>query len=395
MSMNRLTTMSRVWLQDLWGHARAWRRSLPPRQKATKRWRRALIAIGLLACPLAAEPAVPTTNTIRLIVGADFGVCGHPDNRGRLYAKLNGHEFDVHRASVVRDWTTPDGKTSFVSGQISHKLAWRPDDEIYYAIPFQDGKPQKPDIQIDHGGVGALVDFLPLEIISSLKIKIGDVEIGLTPEKLPEAVGEIGTYVEGRGWEGQAAALVAAITIAATMPDYCSQFYWTEWISEEGNLPSSCNNGFDGAIGFACAGSNCDNVKLACARVPGGLLLDEGTTRWSEHFSEEGAKSGQNLRLCNAIVPSGIVTGIHCTGRYCDNIALECTSPMSLRFEFQFPHFRVEKRPATLTGCGWSGWLSEEDGGVFNFSKGNFITGVECGGSYCDNKRFFVCSLVP
>ncbi len=153
--MNRLTTMSRVWLQDLWGHAMAWRRSLSPRQKAIKRWRGALIAIGLLACPLAAESAVHTTNTIRLIVGADFGVCGHPDNRDGLYVKLNGHEFWVHRASVVRDWATPDGKTSFVSGQISHILAWRLDDEIYYTItiPFQDGKPQKPDIQIDHGGV--------------------------------------------------------------------------------------------------------------------------------------------------------------------------------------------------------------------------------------------------
>ncbi len=53
------------------------------------------------------------------------------------------------------------------------------------------------------------------------------------------------------------------------------------------------------------------------------------------------------------------------------------------------------KETSHADGLWWSEWLSEEDGGIFNFSKGNFITGVECGGSYCDNKRFYVCSLVP
>lgn len=383
--MNKLTIMNRM--QDVWRHAvtvklvsevalTCRKYSLPRRNETLKRWQLVLVAVGILTFPLTAQSEIPSTNTMKASGGAGFAVCGHPDERGRLYVKLNGHEFWVHRATVVRDFA---GKAAFVGGQISHKLAWRPDDQIYYQIPFQDGKAAMPMISIDHGGVSAFFEILPLEIIDSLKMKIGGVEFGLDPDKIPEAVGEIGRIVEGRGWEGQAAALVAVTSLVATSPNYCEQFHWTEWVSEETNVtpegwwPGWCGE-HEGTSGFACQGDYCDNVKLACARVPERTSLNYSTTYWSPYFSEEGASSGQNTQYCN-----GIVTGIHCTGRYCDNISLECTQPAT----------------GTLTNCQWSESLSEENGGVDNFGKGNFITAVECRGRYCDNLRFRVCSLMP
>jgi hypothetical protein len=169
---------------------------------------------------------------------------------------------------------------------------------------------------------------------------------------------------------------------------------WTGWTSEEKG-PLYCNWHY-GATGFRCNGRYCDNVALHCSYVP----LDHRTTYWSNYFSEEGATDlevqkcvdtpnggycesllvGRNFHYCFGGLGhnKGIVTGIRCSGSYCDNISLECTKPAS----------------GTLRACWWSAWLSEEQ--VLNFfGEGNFITGVECQGKYCDNKRFLVCSLVP
>jgi hypothetical protein len=131
--------------------------------------------------------------------------------------------------------------------------------------------------------------------------------------------------------------------------------------------------------------------------------LDYRTTYWIPYFSEEGATSGKNRQFCQNKYGTidGIVTGIQCTGNYCDNISLECTKPLAT---------------GMLQQCGWSEkctfnwqtgqwecedwWLSEHDGGWF-YSRGprskhsGFITGVECRGSNCSAQRFRLCSLKP
>jgi M6 family metalloprotease-like protein len=136
---------------------------------------------------------------------------------------------------------------------------------------------------------------------------------------------------------------------------------WTGWTSEE-KAPVHCNE-HHGATGFACKGGYCDNVNLYGSHVP----LDYSTTYWSNYFSEEGPTNikerlfGSNLHHCFGGFGSnkGIVTGISCSGGYCDNISLQCTKPAS----------------GTLTDCWWSEWLSEEQ--VLNFfGEGNFITAV-------------------
>jgi hypothetical protein len=73
-----------------------------------------------------------------------------------------------------------------------------------------------------------------------------------------------------------------------------------------------------------------------------------------------------------------------CSGRYCDSIALECATPV------------LGAKPARMTGCFWSGWYSEEDPWfAYGVGSNRFITGVECSGRYCDNKRYHVCSVQP
>lgn len=184
---------------------------------------------------------------------------------------------------------------------------------------------------------------------------------------------------------------------------------WTDWISEEKPNNTALCPWDEGTTGAACFGSYCDWVALRCARLPTWSSLDYGTTYWSPFFSEEGRSDleqiryilfsdgterreysslyGRNVHICfrgvdqggHAVLPDspeGIVTGMACSGRYCDNISLECTKPTVGR----------------LGNCQWSPPLSEEQY-LYNFGDNRFVTAVECTGSYCDNKRFYVCSL--
>jgi hypothetical protein len=153
----------------------------------------------------------------------------------------------------------------------------------------------------------------------------------------------------------------------------------TRWLSEA--TAAGLCDWHAGAIGFACSDEFCDEVQLTCAHVQhvqAGAQLDHSTTKWSPYyFSEEGAPKWDRYHC------DGIVTGIDCDKKHCDSLALECTRPAA---------------GWVLTDCQWSdqagaAWLSEEDGGVYNF-MGKWITGVECDGRYCDKKRFHVCSLI-
>lgn len=176
-----------------------------------------------------------------------------------------------------------------------------------------------------------------------------------------------------------------------------AQAGWTGYVSEEDG-PAYCPYN-QGTTGFACWGDYCDDVALYCSTLPSWSWLDYTTTYWSSYFSEEGSsdlgqvvcadgpsgsycesfKLGDNLHYCfgGRTINKGIVTGIRCDGSNCDNISLECTKPAVGR----------------LTSCFWSDWVSEEEWYVY-FASNQFVTAVECSGDYCDDKRFYVCSLV-
>lgn len=174
--------------------------------------------------------------------------------------------------------------------------------------------------------------------------------------------------------------------------------YWTPWVSEEGGSPSTiCTNWHEGAVGFGCGGKYCDNIRLLCETLPYGLQIEISSDYWTGYFSEEDSGygtayshgwypyDGDNYEVCHKTWSSGgIVNGIRCKGRYCDNIAIECGRPVKYKNGLVYP--------ATMHNCSWSGWYSEEQGS-HDFGWNRYITGVECSGRYCDNKRFFVCSL--
>jgi hypothetical protein len=75
--------------------------------------------------------------------------------------------------------------------------------------------------------------------------------------------------------------------------------------------------------------------------------------------------------------------GIACSGRYCDNISLECDAPRHTS-DWSLGNF---------SNCAWTTtWFSEEQG-TCQLSGSTFFVGVRCNSSYCDNKEFFYCTI--
>jgi hypothetical protein len=146
---------------------------------------------------------------------------------------------------------------------------------------------------------------------------------------------------------------------------------------------------------FTCSGSYCDNLYLGCRTVWPGTSLAPNTKATTAAFSEEGAATMTNStvtysdgssfsypRMLNQnFCPNGLVSGLTCTGRYCDNVALQCTKIAT----------------GQLTGCYWSAPWSDEFGGWVTFSSEArlVINGVACSGRYCDNMQFWACQFQP
>jgi hypothetical protein len=198
-----------------------------------------------------------------------------------------------------------------------------------------------------------------------------------------------------------AAAFATSAALAA--PTAGAALYWTDWVSEEGGSPMrTCGAWNEAAIGFGCSGRYCDNVRLLCQTMPFGTTLDPSTDYWTAWFSEEtyggtSTRTGyfynefdENYQICQ--YPStirgyaGLMSGIRCRGDNCDDISLECTWPVKFR--------GVVKITLNTTNCQWSTNSYSEEQGSVDFGDNRFIVGVECFGSHCDNKKFYVCSLV-
>ena len=179
--------------------------------------------------------------------------------------------------------------------------------------------------------------------------------------------------------------------------------YWTTWVSEEGGSPQTfCSYWNQAATGFGCSGSYCDWVRLECENMPYGTTLDASTDYWTGWFSEESDGIEETIFDSTYLWPTfdenfancqyggyhaGLVSGVRCSGSYCDSINLECTQPVKVRGDNTIA-------PVSVTNCSWTtNWYSEEQGSQ-DFGANRFIVGVECGGSYCDNKRYHLCSLV-
>lgn len=149
-----------------------------------------------------------------LLKTAEAAICG-PERKG---ISLNGHDFNVKEATIGVDARTD--LTIVAAGQISHRLRLVPDDQIYYTINYKNGVPDPAKTRVDRGGFAAYLDLIAdaMQFVGLAKLKIAGTEISLKPEKLPEIATELSKLVHGSGWEEQAAAMVAFIGVAATLP---------------------------------------------------------------------------------------------------------------------------------------------------------------------------------
>jgi hypothetical protein len=139
-------------------------------------------------------------------------------------------------------------------------------------------------------------------------------------------------------------------------------------ISEE-TPPATCNPG-SFISGIRCTGSYCDNIKISCAVFRGAAL---GRASWMPWVSEE-----QGLRECPQ---NHLIAGLACQGSYCDNVSLYC----------------VEVTNMQAVNCSNTREVSEEQGGELSFfsdvPQGVFARAMKCSGRYCDNKSFNVCEV--
>ncbi|MFV8754304.1 hypothetical protein ACNOYE_27480 [Nannocystaceae bacterium ST9] len=170
---------------------------------------------------------------------------------------------------------------------------------------------------------------------------------------------------------------------------------WTPWVSEENGGPSTiCGPSTEAARGFDCDGGYCDDVRVYCDTLPFGITVSDW--KFSGFFSEEDSGFGtvtsegwyrydnSYSHVCYYSGAAGIMTGIRCSGSNCDNISVECGIPQT--------HFGGVAAPVEYRDCYWTDYVSEEDAALMLYDE-EFITGVECSGSYCDDKRFYVCSV--
>lgn len=145
----------------------------------------------------------------------------------------------------------------------------------------------------------------------------------------------------------------------------CAGCSWQRPTSDE-DAPAlwACPSGV--ATGMNCSGRYCDNVSLRCCTGAGS---PSGAPVSTPFFSEEGAANG--------ICPDNrFVTGIRCQGSYCDNMSLSCS---------------VTNHSKGM--CSWTPFFSEEWPEHADCPKGSAIAGAKCQGSYCDNVSLLCCQL--
>ena len=68
--------------------------------------------------------------------------------------------------------------------------------------------------------------------------------------------------------------------------------------------------------GVQCSGRYCDNMRLQCGRMAAGYRVSTSKRMEVAFFSEE-----QGLRHCQ---DGYFLRGMECSGRYCDNVKLYC-----------------------------------------------------------------------
>ncbi|PEO39969.1 methyltransferase [Bacillus wiedmannii] len=114
--------------------------------------------------------------------------------------KVFDHEFNVKPAYISKQ-----GNKTYVSGQISHHLSHRIDDQVYYRFEKENGEVKNLEIKIDRGGWTAIIAPIGAIIAQYAGLPI-------TPELLEKIGQQLGAITDGR-WEFASEAIVAAIGV--------------------------------------------------------------------------------------------------------------------------------------------------------------------------------------
>jgi hypothetical protein len=142
-------------------------------------------------------------------------------------------------------------------------------------------------------------------------------------------------------------------------------------ISEE-TPPAVCNSGWF-VSGIRCTGPYCDNIEIFCTKLPGSTVGADH--RWTPWVSEESSSPG----WCGP--GPNLIAGMACGGRYCDNVSLYCVPLVNL----------------SSVRCWTTRSVSEEGGGNLSFVEGGaapvVASQMSCSGRYCDNLSFRVCQI--
>ncbi|MCH9682493.1 MAG: hypothetical protein K0V04_13740 [Deltaproteobacteria bacterium] len=189
-----------------------------------------------------------------------------------------------------------------------------------------------------------------------------------------------------------ACSVFAAVASVATVTS--AAFTWSPYFSEESQPPQEfCSPTGQAVDGVRCQGSYCDDVGIRCNDLPFGMtteghnweaLITDGGYNPDFIIHSDHIVSDDNGHVCG--LGTGILTGLHCSGSYCDDVTLECATPVL--------NYNGTNVPGELVSCFWSDVYSEEDPWfAYGATANRWITGIKCYGSYCDAKSYRVCQL--
>ena len=129
--------------------------------------------------------------------------------------KIGGHEFNVKPAKFV---TNPDG-TLVITGQISHHLTLRDDDQVYYTIEKKNGQVVKLDVRVSESKMQ--------KVLGALKKQVIDVILGKSGETTPKPMDPAGQLaamtkaleqvdqLEGKSWGDAVKKILSNVAIRA------------------------------------------------------------------------------------------------------------------------------------------------------------------------------------
>lgn len=148
--------------------------------------------------------------------------------------------------------------------------------------------------------------------------------------------------------------------------------HWTRWFSD-GN-PSWADCPIDMIVNeMQCSGRYCDDIRLQCGRLSSDYRVISSDIRNVDWFSEE-----EGERRCD---DGYYFWGMACDGSYCDNLQLNC-----VRVEYEPPNDPWKSLVRGENTVTKSRWFNDEDGG-YSFAMTGPLGGIGCRGNNCDEKR--------